>query len=113
MKEYSVRFNSLARFAPGIVSTPELRREKFFLGLRSEIARDVMIGAEPPHTYIEALDRALRAEIYVNKMSSEGPSMIVQNEPPPAPQKERVEIGRSRDMRNKKRFQPKKNRGDW
>ncbi|XP_031280639.1 uncharacterized protein LOC116139107 [Pistacia vera] len=113
VKEYSVRFNSLARFAPGIVSTPELRREKFVYGLRPEIARDIMTGAEPPHTYTEALERALRAEIYVNKMSLEGPSMKVQNEPSPTPQKEIVEVVRGRDMRNKKRFQPKKNRGDW
>ena len=99
MKEYSVRFNSLARFAPRIVSTPELGRDKSVHWLKPKIAQDVMIGAESPQTYSEALERALSAEIFVNKLTPAGPS-----QPSPAPQRERFESARNREVKNKKKF---------
>lgn len=90
VKEYSVKFNSLARFAPGIVSTPALRRDKFVHGLKPEIARDIMTSSDPPRTYSEALRRAMKAEIFENKIlpvgSSTGPI-----EPSSAPQREKFE----------------------
>ena len=70
VKEYSTRFNSLARFAPGLVSTPRLRLDRFFQGLDPVIALHVTAGPSPPQTYAEALDRALRAEVYVRRISS-------------------------------------------
>ncbi|XP_031250164.1 uncharacterized protein LOC116108019 [Pistacia vera] len=56
VKEYLVKFIFLARSVLGVVSTPELRRDKFVHGLKPEIARDVMAGAEPLQTYSEALE---------------------------------------------------------
>ena len=85
VKEYSVRFNALARFAPGIVSTPVLRRDNFVHGLKPEIARDIMTGADPLQTYSEALRRAMRAEIFENKITPIGPSVDGSSEPPSAP----------------------------
>ncbi|XP_031286362.1 uncharacterized protein LOC116145055 [Pistacia vera] len=112
VKEYSIRFNSLARFAPGIMSTPKLRRDKFVHGLNPEIARDVMVGAQPPQTYSEALERALRAKVFVNKLTSSTPSTVVSNIPPPALQRDRFDTPNSREGKNKKRFQSKKNKRD-
>ncbi|XP_031253149.1 uncharacterized protein LOC116111086, partial [Pistacia vera] len=89
VKEHSFGFNSLGRFAPGIESTPELRMNKFVHRLNLEIARDVMASAQPPQTYNEALERALRAEVFVNKLTLLTPSAVVSSIPPPAPQRDR------------------------
>ncbi|XP_031258279.1 uncharacterized protein LOC116116325 [Pistacia vera] len=113
LKEYSVKFNSLARFVPGIMNTPKLRKDKFVHGLKPEIAQDVMAGVEPPRSYNEALERALRAKIFVNKLTPVGTSITRPSEPSPAPHRERIDVARNREMRNKKKFQPKKNRKDW
>ncbi|XP_031277911.1 uncharacterized protein LOC116136343 isoform X2 [Pistacia vera] len=113
VKEYSIRFNSLARFAPGIVSTPELRVNNFVYGLNPKIARDVMVGAQPPQTYSEALERALRAEIFVNKLIPTTLSASAPSVPPLTPQRGRADVSNNREAKNKKRFQPKKNRRDW
>lgn len=99
VKEYSVKFNSLARFAPGVVSTPELRRDKFVYGLKLEIARDVMAGAQPPQTYSEALERALRVEIFVNKLTLTTPSTVAPSVPPPTPQRDRADAPTNREPR--------------
>ena len=65
VKEYSIKFNSLAKFAPTLVSTPQTRLERFVGGLHPTIARDVMSGHQPSQTYSEALARAIRAEVYL------------------------------------------------
>ena len=75
VKDYSTRFDVLASFAPGMVSTPSLRLDRFLQGLRPEIALHVLAGPQPPQTYEEALERALRLEVYVNKLPRNAPSM--------------------------------------
>ena len=67
VKEYSTKFNQLSQYAPEIASTEMGRMQKFVYGLDPEIARDVMTGVQPPRTYAEALDRALRAEVFVRR----------------------------------------------
>ncbi|XP_031262979.1 uncharacterized protein LOC116121170 [Pistacia vera] len=72
-----------------------------------------MAGADPPQTYSEALRRAMRAEIFENKITLVGPSIEGSSEPPSAPQREKVEGGKSKEMKsNKKKFQPRQNRRD-
>ena len=114
VKEYSVKFNSLARFAPGIVSTLALRRDKFVHGLKPEIAWDIMTSSNPPRNYSEALRRAMKAEIFENKISPVGSSTRGPSDPPSAPQREKQEGVKGKEMKNqKKKFQYRQNRREW
>ncbi|XP_031278330.1 uncharacterized protein LOC116136801 [Pistacia vera] len=67
VKEYSIKFNSLAKFALTLVSTPQTRLERFVGGLHPTIVRDVMSHHQPSQTYSEALSRAIRVEVYLRK----------------------------------------------
>ena len=102
VKEYSMKFNSLARFAPGIVSTPALRRDKFVHRLKPEIARDIMMSSDPPRTYSEAVRRTMRAEIFENKIPPVG-SSTRPSEPSSTQQREKFEGVKSKEMKNNKK----------
>ncbi|XP_031248851.1 uncharacterized protein LOC116106631 [Pistacia vera] len=67
VKEYSIKFNSLAKFAPTLVSTPQTRLERFVGGLHTTIAGDVMSSHQPSQTYSKALSKAIRAKVYLRK----------------------------------------------
>ncbi|XP_031258573.1 uncharacterized protein LOC116116661 [Pistacia vera] len=113
VKEYYILFNSLARFAPVIVGTPMARMERFVNGLYLEIARDVMVGAQPPQTYGEALNRALRVEVYVNRVVQQSKLVVVANNPLLEPQKSSDEtLSLAKDSKNKN-FQPQVNKKNW
>ncbi|XP_031283418.1 uncharacterized protein LOC116142108 [Pistacia vera] len=64
VKKYSIKFNSLAKFASILVSTPQTQLERFVGGLHPTITRDVMSSHQPSQTYSEALARAIKAEVY-------------------------------------------------
>ncbi|XP_031260038.1 uncharacterized protein LOC116118205 [Pistacia vera] len=67
VKEYSIKFNSLAKFAPTLVSTVQTRLERFVGELHPTIARDVMLSHQPSQTYSEVLARAIRIEVCLRK----------------------------------------------
>ena len=68
VKDYTTRFNVLARFVPGVATSESIRVQKFVHGLHPAIARDVMTGSSPPQRFSEALGRALRSEVYLQRM---------------------------------------------
>lgn len=103
VKEYLVKFNSLARFALEIVSTSALRRDKFIHGLKPEIARDIMTSFNPPRTHSEALRRAMKVEIFENKIPLVGSSAEGPSEPPSALQREKLEGVKGKEMKNQKK----------
>ncbi|XP_031261164.1 uncharacterized protein LOC116119363 [Pistacia vera] len=78
VREYATMFNSLARFAPTMVSTQQCRLERFVNGLHPKVAQIVIAGGQPPQTYSEALEQALRVEIYMNKEKwMENPKLVI------------------------------------
>ena len=60
VSEYVAKFNALARFAPGMVSTEIERMDKFEEGLRLGLQK--MMAAHPYKTYAKMVDVAKRAE---------------------------------------------------
>ena len=60
VSQYVAKFNALARFAPGMVSTETERMDKFEEGLRPGLQS--MMAAHPYKTYAKMVDGAKRAE---------------------------------------------------
>ena len=60
--EYVTKFTKLARFAPTIVPTDDVRKRKFMLGLRVEVAKQIDGGSHGPRSYTDAVQYALRNE---------------------------------------------------
>ncbi|XP_031258857.1 uncharacterized protein LOC116116967 [Pistacia vera] len=56
VREHATMFNSLACFAPTVVSTQQCRLERFVNGLHPKVAQIVIAGGQPPQTYSEALE---------------------------------------------------------
>ena len=52
----------LTRFSPTIVPTDDVRKRKFMLGLRVEVAKQIDGGSHGPRSYADAVQRALRNE---------------------------------------------------
>ncbi|XP_031273899.1 uncharacterized protein LOC116132386 [Pistacia vera] len=109
VREYATMFNSLARFAPTMVSTQQCRLERFINGLHPKIAQIVIAGGQPPQTYSEALERALRAEIYVNKeRRMENPKLVIGSSSSGQTAVQKVEVGNSTQAsedKGKRKFQ--------
>ncbi|XP_031282091.1 uncharacterized protein LOC116140625 [Pistacia vera] len=55
VRESATMFNSLARFAPTMVSTQQCRLDRFVNGLHPKVAQITMVGGKPPKTYSKAL----------------------------------------------------------
>ena len=64
--EYAQKFDQLSRFAPGLVATENERKRRFMKGLRSGLAKLVDAGETGPRTYAEAVERAIRQEMWEN-----------------------------------------------
>ena len=60
--EYVAKFNELARFTPSIVSTDKVRKRKFMLGLRVDVAKQIDSGSHDPESFTDTIQRALRNE---------------------------------------------------
>ncbi|XP_062109829.1 uncharacterized protein LOC133821681 [Humulus lupulus] len=60
--DYAHKFDRLAKFAPEVVPTDAFRVQRFVRGLKSMIARDVVMTCVEGVSYAEVLDRALKAE---------------------------------------------------
>ena len=60
ISQYVAKFNTLARFAPGAVSTETERMDKFEEGLRVGLQK--MMAAHPYNSYAKIVDGAKRAE---------------------------------------------------
>ncbi|XP_031286440.1 uncharacterized protein LOC116145148 [Pistacia vera] len=114
VKEYSIKFNSLAKFAPILVSIPQTRLERFVGGLHPTIARDVMSGHQPSQTYSEALTGAIRAEVYLRKETKLALSPTMASSPLQLGQSSSAEQVVSKDDKGKgkKGVLPKANRKD-
>lgn len=69
--EYATKLNALARYTRCMASTTQGKMKKFIVGLNPKIARDVMRGAQSPQTYSEASNRALKSEVFVNRIKHE------------------------------------------
>ena len=62
--EYTTKFEELAKFSASIAPTDEARNNKYMLGLRTDIARQIDSGEEGPKSYADTVQRALRFEIW-------------------------------------------------
>ena len=60
--EYIAKFEELAKFSASIAPTDEARKNKYMLGLQTDIARQIDSGKEGPESYADAVQRALRFE---------------------------------------------------
>ena len=60
VSQYVAKFNALARFAPGMVSTETERMDKLEEGLRPGLQK--MMAAHPYESYAKMVDGAKRAE---------------------------------------------------
>ena len=58
--KYIAKFEELARFSASIAPTDEARKNKYMLGLRIDIARQIDSRKEGPESYADAVQRALR-----------------------------------------------------
>lgn len=76
VKEYSNKVNHLARYTLEITNTKIGRMEKFMYGFNLAMTQDVMTDTKPPQTYSEALNRALRANIFVKRMYDQTPTQL-------------------------------------
>ena len=63
MIEYVQKFDQLSRFAPGLVATENEKKMRFMKGLRPNLVKLVDAGETGPHTYVEAVERAIRQEM--------------------------------------------------
>ncbi|XP_031288202.1 uncharacterized protein LOC116146909 [Pistacia vera] len=96
VREYAIMFNSLACFAPTRVSTQQCWLERFVNGLHQKIAQIIIAGGQPPQTYSEARERALRAEIYVNKeRRMKNPKLVIGSSSSGKTAVQKVEVGKS------------------
>lgn len=57
IKEFYIRLNALTKYTPRVVSTVEGKMKVFISGLRSDIAKDVMIKDYTSSTYLKALSK--------------------------------------------------------
>ncbi|XP_031260467.1 uncharacterized protein LOC116118612 [Pistacia vera] len=114
VKEYSIKFNSLAKFAPTLVSTPQTRLERFVGRLHPIITRDVMSGHQPSQTYSEALIRAIRVEVYLRKETKLNLPLAVASNPLQIGQSSSAKqvVGKDDNGKSKKRVPPKANKKD-
>ena len=71
--EYTAKFKELARFFAFITPTDKVRKNKYMLGLRIDIVRQIDSGKEGPESYADAVQRALRFESW-NKREEESAS---------------------------------------
>ena len=62
--EYTAKFEEQARFSASIAPTDEAWKNKYMLGLRIDIARQIVSGKEGSESYADAVQRALRFEIW-------------------------------------------------
>ena len=53
--EYVTKFTKLARFAPTIVPTDDVRKRKFMLELKVEVAKQIDGGSHGPKSYADAI----------------------------------------------------------
>ena len=53
--EYVAKFNELARFAPSIMPTDKVRKRKFMLGLRVDMAKQIDSGSHDPKIFTNAV----------------------------------------------------------
>ena len=53
--EYTTKFKELARFSGSIAPIDEAKKNKYMLGLRIDIARQIDNGKEGPESYIDAV----------------------------------------------------------
>ncbi|XP_062075654.1 uncharacterized protein LOC133779753 [Humulus lupulus] len=60
--DYAQKFDRLARFAPKVVPTEDMRFQRFMRGLKPMITRDVKMTSAEVVSYAEVLDKALEAE---------------------------------------------------
>ncbi|XP_062118981.1 uncharacterized protein LOC133832686 [Humulus lupulus] len=60
--EYARTFNRLANFAPYMVNTETSKVNRFLEVLQQELARDVDMGRTGPLSYVQVVEKALRAE---------------------------------------------------
>ncbi|XP_062107753.1 uncharacterized protein LOC133818733 [Humulus lupulus] len=67
--EYALKFDTLAKFAPDLVSTYAARQDRFIRGLNDMIARGVIITTVPGGTtYAQAVEKALTTKEVENKI---------------------------------------------
>ncbi|XP_062104328.1 uncharacterized protein LOC133815510 [Humulus lupulus] len=60
--DYAQKFDRLPKFPPDVVPTETLRVQRFVRGLKSMIARDIMMTSAEVVSYAKVLDRALEVE---------------------------------------------------
>ena len=58
--KYVAKFNKLACFAPSILPADEVRKKKFMLGLRVDMAKQIDSDSYDPETFADTVQRALR-----------------------------------------------------
>lgn len=61
VKEFLTKLNSLAKYAPGMTNSKIIKLD-MFRGMRSNIAKNVMMRDNLPKTFSEALDQVLRSK---------------------------------------------------
>lgn len=62
VREFSIKLNSLAKYALRVASLEKGKLEVFLSGLRSNIIKNVMIGNNSPKSLSEALGKTLSLE---------------------------------------------------
>lgn len=62
IKEFSTCFNSVTYYTLRVVSIDKNKIEIFINELTLDIIKDVLMGDNPPQSYLEALSKALRSE---------------------------------------------------
>lgn len=71
IKEFSTKLNAFVWYAFGVTNTDKGKIKIFINGLRSNIAKDVLIRDNPPRSYSGALGKTFNLEIMRQRMTKE------------------------------------------
>lgn len=70
-KEYFTKLNTLAKYALGVANTNMSKIEVLFGGLKSNIAKDVIMGDHASWSYLDALSKVLKLNAMRQRMAKE------------------------------------------
>lgn len=69
VREFSTELNCLAKYSPEVASSKRGKLKVFLGGLRSNIAKDVMMRDNPSRSLLEAFGRTVRLEAMRHRMT--------------------------------------------
>ena len=101
VSEYTTKFDTLARFAPSLVPTDQVRKMKYMHELNMDIVSQVDSGDDGPRTYANAVQRALQIAGWCEGDQTPAPKPVSATP---------SEVAGPKQSESRKRFRPKSSR---